>query len=236
MRNRLYFVLCAMLCLTAIGCSATTSGTNPYAGSYVGTYTNSVDGGGAIAITILANGQVTGREINTSADTTETLSGNVTTGGVATITDINGANVGSVSLARESATRIPNILSASLTSTNGSGTSATSNITATTTFGGTAGIYAGSYSGSYIANNTGTTTGTLTLIVGGNGAVTGLVNTFTNGTSFTTTGTMTSAGALSMTGGGQTISGKLTFSGLSVLGGPLTSTSGETFGESLTSP
>jgi hypothetical protein len=192
-RLLLLFILAVGLC--SVGCGGSSSSSspgpstpNPFAGRYVGTFTNSLGDTGAAYVNVSTAGAITGTGIDSTTKSAFALSGTITALGATTLIPSTG-NTSHGTLTLNGSNQIVGTLTDTA--------SVTINLTGTPATGGTAPLYAGALTGTFGASNG--DVGTVTLIVDANGIVTGVVHDTTQAQTVTTTGTLTNAGAATFT-------------------------------------
>ena len=215
-RSLLFVGMCLLLGLAAAGCGGggSTTGGSAFAGTYIGNYLYNGVQRGVIAVQISSSGTITGREIDTTADTTTAItSGTINSTGTMSFTTLNGTASGIATLSSGQ-------LSATLTSVS-------QNVVITlSSLPSTAGSAFGSfYSGTFTYNAT--TGPTAAMLIDSSGHITAwLNNTVTNNISIAA-GTITSAGVTNLTSFGTAgaVNGTLAFNTSDKLTGTLTGAS-----------
>ena len=192
--------------LATFGCGGSSNhGTgitnSPYLGSYVGTFSYNGGGVGEFAVYVASDGSVTGRGVNVTFPAAQTLSGTINNSGLIGVT--SSGTAGSTTYAGSLALTLSNTLTGTIKGVNGNTTSIA--VSAPTIAGLSA--FAGSYHGSF--TNSSSQNNNLTLIIDGQGNITGVDQNTATSTFSTLTGTVQSNGTVSMTSssGGGTISG-----------------------------
>ena len=216
MRHPAVLAVCMLCALGVFGCgggssSTGTEGATPaaYAGSYVGSYTDSNGQNGDMAVTVGSSGAITGIAIDTSKVGSQTVAGLVLSSGAATLTISNGSDTGTMTLSE------PGQLTGKFADSQGD------TLTFTLTALSSGGVYSGGFAGTF--TNSKGQGGTLDLIVSSNGTATAIITIAGSGSPTVITGTVYSNGTGTFTAanGGATYTGTFALVG-NTLDGTLT--------------
>ena len=230
MRCLLVVLLCTIVGLGTFGCGGgaaqVPTGPSPFAGRYVGGFTNSGGNTGELYLDITTGGIITATGINVSAGSVTILTGSMGNNGLTGLTPTGGGTSITGTLSLSNTNQLTGTLSDQLGDT--------VTIKLNTVVGGSTPAYAGAIAGTFSSSNG--DVGNLTLLVDGNGNVTGLIVDTTKISTNTLSGMITNTGALNVTesSSGGTITGPLVIGTANQVNGTLNSSKGTTITVKLT--